>query len=306
MNKKSVWISLLFLTVFFSAAYLWLSTRSPAPLIDFEQRDPVAAYRWDPQGKTLKVAMISVLSRQETYRYQRQVLNAIGTKMGQNVLLLQRSSYAEIIQLLANGGADAALLSTGAYGVYGHQGNFVPLVMQQRNGSSSYRGLIIVSKDSQAKVLQNLKGKTFAFVDPLSYSGHLSVINELQKSGENAETFFGLSYFTFSNDKSLRAVAEKLVDGAAINLLVYDYYKRKQPELLEKIRIIAELSPAGTGPIVVRSDYPDKEKLKRILLRLHEDPSIASSLNELMIDRFVEARTALFPVLKPLIDRNAK
>ena len=275
------------------------------PLVNFEQREPVSVYQNSAPGKTLNVAMISVLSRQETYPNQRQLLNAIGEKMGQNVRLLQRSSYAEIIQLLINGGADAALLSTGAYGVYGHRTSLVPLVMQQRLGSTSYQGLVIVPRDSKANSLRDLAGKSFAFVDPLSYSGHLSVIESLEKAGVDADTFFGLSYFTFSNDKSLRAVAGKFVDGAAINVLLYDYYKSRQPQWLEKIKVIATLPSAGTGLIVVRADYPDKEQLKNVLLHLHEDAAITPALDALLIDRFVETRQALYPALGTAIVKQA-
>ena len=290
-----------FMRLFFLALMMLMSvspSHAAEPYIDFNENVQIAPYHPSPQGKVLKVAMISVLSRQVTYRNQRQVLDAIGNKMGQNVLLLQRSSYAEITQLLASGSVDAALMSTGAYSIYGHQENFAPLVMQQRHGTSSYRGLIIVPKESGTYTLKDLAGKTFAFVDPLSYSGHFSVIKALEKKGENPETFFGSSYFTFSNDKSLRAVAGKFVDGAAINVLVYDYYKKKQPAFLDAVRVIMELPEAGTGPVVVRADYLEKEKLKAVLLNLHRDPEVASALDELLIERFVDVQPNLLPSIK--------
>lgn len=267
------------------------------PVVDFTQKELLPAYQAMPQEKALKMALVSVLDRQETYRYQQQLVAAIANKMGETPVMMQRASYAEIMQLLDSGVADAALISTGAYGVYGHKKGYVPLVMQQRNQSSFYTGLIIVPANSFANSLEDLQGKSFAWTDPLSYSGHLGVIRQLRALGKDADTFFSTTQFTSSHDKSLRAVAGGFFDGASIDTLVYDYYEKKHADLLKKVRIIARLPAAGTGPIVVRPDYEKKEKLRQVLLHLHEDPEASAALSGLLIERFVPARKDDYPSL---------
>ena len=62
--------------------------------------------------------------------------------------------------------------------------------MQQRNGVPYYHGYIIVSKTSSAESLADLRGKTFAFSDPLSYSGYIALAYILEKMHQTPDSFF--------------------------------------------------------------------------------------------------------------------
>lgn len=277
-------------------AYVWLV---PSPeLIDFNEIETTPVYEWTLKDNPIKIAMISVLNSQETYRYQRQIAEAIGQKMGKPVLLIHRRSYAELNQLLSKGGADIALLSTGVYGIYGQKEGYVPLAMQQRNGLPYYLSYVIVPRQSDINSLQDLKGKSFAYTDPLSYSGCLAVNRQITQSGQDPHRFFGYSYFTYSNDKSLRAVAGQFVDGASIDSLAYEYLQKNHPDLIGQVRIVAVLPPVGTEPMVARRQFPYKQEVQNILLRLHEDASLTEALNQLMIDRFILPRPELYPMLE--------
>ncbi|HWR44226.1 PhnD/SsuA/transferrin family substrate-binding protein [Sporomusa sp.] len=299
MPRKILYFILLILMSLLGA-YCYNSFSESKAMVRFSQTEPIPSYQWNQRGEPLKIAMISVLNRQETYRYQRQVAQAIGEKMGRPVLLLQRRSYAEINQLLVKGGADIALLSTGAYSIYSKKEDFVLLVMQERHGKPYYESYVVVPKQSTVNSLWELAGKSFAYTDPLSYSGYLAVRQVINSNGMDANVFFANSYFTYSHDKSLRAVSGNFVDGATVDSLAYDYLKVKQPQLIAGIRIVAVLPSAGTGPIVARSDFPDKDKVQEILLHLHEDPGIAQALNELMIDRFIRPQPELYPSFESL------
>ncbi len=287
-------IAAVILVIFALGGYCFYFKQEQA-IIRLSETEPVPPYQWIHKGEPIKIAMISVLSRQETYKYQRQIAQAIGEKLGRPVLFLHRRSYAEVIQLLAKGGADIALLSTGAYSVYGQKENFTLLAMQERHGLPYYQSYVIVNAASPVNSLWQLKGKSFAYTDPLSYSGYLAPNREITANGFDADSFFGSTYFTYSHDKSLRAVAGQFVDGAAIDSLAYDYLKKKHPSLVEKVKIIAVLPSAGTGPVVARSDFPYKQQVQDILLHLHEDPAISQALDELMIDRFILPRPDLYP-----------
>lgn len=297
MQRKSV---IVIICIMILAITTLLYVTSDTVAVNFSETEPVPPYQWARKGEPIKIAMISVLNRQETYRYQRQVAKAIGEKMGRPVLLLQRRSYSEVNQLLAKGGADIALLSTGAYSVYGKKEEFTLLAMQERQGRPYYESYVIVPKESPVTSLWQLSGKSFAYTDPLSYSGYLAITQMIHSVGMETESFFGNSYFTYSHDKSVRAVAGRFVDGAAIDSLAYDYLAKNHPKLIEHVRIVAVLPSAGTGPIVARNDFPDKEKIQKILLHLHEDPSIAPALHQLMIDRFILPQPELYPDFESL------
>jgi phosphonate transport system substrate-binding protein len=132
----------------------------------------------------------------------------------------------------------------------------------------------------------------FAFTDPDSNTGKLVPTYWLWQMGEKAETFFKKTIFTFSHDNSILAVAKELVDGAAIDGLIWEYYNRKNPIFTSKTRIIRKSEPYGIPPIVasgfLASDL--KNRIRQVLFSMHRDPEGQKILNELMIDRFTPPR----------------
>jgi phosphonate transport system substrate-binding protein len=88
--------------------------------------------------------------------------------------LIQRGTYAEINELIRTGGADVAFVCGGAHVDGQHEFGMKLLVAPQMRGETMYFSYIIVPRDSNAQSLTNLRGKRFAFSDPLSNSGYLA------------------------------------------------------------------------------------------------------------------------------------
>jgi phosphonate transport system substrate-binding protein len=83
-------------------------------------------------------------------------------------------------------------------------------------------------------------------------------------------------------------VAEGLVDGAAVDSLIWEYANRTNPSDTSRTRVILKSEPCGIPPFVVRPglDGEVKRALREILLAAHEDPKGASLLGKMMIERF--------------------
>ena len=224
----------------------------------------------------LRIAISTVLSHTDTIVYYRAIAHYLGDKLGRSVILLQRKSYAEVALLLVNGGADMAFLSSGAYSIYSNVEGTEPLVAQQRMGVPFYQSYIIVAKDNPITNLMELKGATMAFTDPLSYSGHLYFASQLREKGETPEHFLGQFIYTYSHERSLRAVSTRVVEAASIDSLVYEYAKIKNPEIAGSVKIIAISPPAGTGPVVIGRtiDGAQREIIRNIFLQMHNDDII--------------------------------
>ena len=268
-------------------------------LIDFEQVEPIPGYKMEMREPPLRVAMISVLNHQTTDEYQHAMVRSLGRLLGRPVLLLHRRSYAEINQLLAKGDADVAFLSSGAYMVYGKKEDVRLLAMPERGGTNYYFSYVIVPRASSVTSLAELRGRHFVYVDPMSYSGYLELRAHLRKMGEDPETFFRSSYFTYSHDDSLRAVADGLVDGGVIASLTYDYYREYAPAMLEQVRIVQVLPGSGMGPVVARRDLREADAVQEILLHLDRDPEAKEAMEQLLIDRFVPPQPELYPQFSP-------
>jgi phosphonate transport system substrate-binding protein len=107
--------------------------------------------------------------------------------------------------------------------------------------------------------------------------------------GERPETFFRKTIYTYSHDNAIVAVAKGLVDGAAIDGLIWEYYHHKFPAFTSSTRIIKKSEPYGIPPLVAaRHLSPQvKELIRKLLFSMHQDPEGQKVLESLMIDRFV-------------------
>ena len=272
--------------------------------IDFKQVEaPPDISAVDADSHALRVATSSVLLPQETVMHYRSIANFLGQQLNRPVILIQRKSYAEIALLLLNGGADIAFFSSGEYANYSGFAEIEMLASQQRLGIPYYQGYLVVAKDSEINDVADLKGKTVAFTDPLSYSGYTFLEQMLRQKNETPETFFGRYIYTYSHDKSFRAVANRVVDAAPVTSIVYYRAKQRQPELAEAVKIIAVSPPAGIGPVVAgKSVNPgQREILRKALLTMHENPDMTPAMQGLSIDRFVPPQPEQYEPIRRML-----
>jgi phosphonate transport system substrate-binding protein len=248
----------------------------------------------------LKVAVAAMISPKDTFVYYRQLLDYIARNLGRDVQFIQRKTYGEINELLGKGQIDLAFICSGPYvagkGKYGFELLATPEVQK----SHFYQSYLIVNKASQFKGLEELRGQVFAFTDPDSNTGKLVPTYWLSQMGERPETFFSKTIYTYSHDNSILAVAKSLVDGAAIDSLIWEYYHRKNPIFTSKTRIIRKSESYGIPPIVasgfLASDL--KNRVRQVLFSMHRDPGGQKILSELMIDRFTPTQDAWYDSIR--------
>jgi len=253
-----------------------------------------------PGRLPLRVAVAAVVSPKVTLDSYRDLLDYLAARLDRPVELLQRPTYAEINALVRSGQADVAFVCGGAYVEAERDFGMELLAAPQVNGKALYHSYLIAPANSSIQGLEDLRGKRFAFTDPLSHTGHLVIQYRLHEKGESPETFFRETIFTYSHDNSIRAVADGLVDGASVDSLVYDLLISREPELAERTRIV-EVSPAyGIPPVVVHPDLsPDmKAQLHDALLDMANDQNGRLGLAELRLDRFVDTNPANYETIR--------
>lgn len=239
--------------------------------------------------RPLRIAVGGMITPREGFRYYREFLLYIGEKLGRPVEYVDRENYAEVNRLVETGDVDVAFVCGGPY-VEGHRKFGMRLLAAPRAyGGTVYHSYIIVRKNSPIKDFRGLRGRRFAFTDPLSNTGKLVPTYMLAKIGETPESFFEQYIFTMSHDRSIRAVSEGVVDGAAVDSLVWEYLARKNPGIISQTRIIERSPPYGIPPVVVTPTMggETRERLKEIFLTAHEDGKGRAILEEMMIERFV-------------------
>ncbi len=300
------YISAIMMVVFLCLLTAGCQSRQ-AQYIDFSRPSEYASlYDKDEseQGPIL-IALASVMSPYETIGYYRKIAEHVSRATGRKTILIQRKTYAEVNMLLANGDVNIAFLSTGAYSSYQGMNEIELLVMAEHLNNSFYTADVIVHKDSSIYTMGDLRGKVFAFTDPLSYSGHMVIEEYLKQENTVPESFFKRYFYTYNHDKSLWAVANKIADAASLDSQIYEYAKAKTPALVENVRIITSMGPAPTGPVVISKKLraEQKEQLRTVFLQMHRDPDTLEALRGLVIDRFVMPSPELYEPLRKLYYR---
>lgn len=253
----------------------------------------------------LRVAVAPVISPRETLKSYSDLVDYLGKRLGRPVEIIQRNSYAEVNELVRSGECDVAFVCSYAYLAGQRDFGMEALVVPQVKGSVHYYSYLLVPADSPAKGWDDLRGKVFAFSDPLSNSGHLAPRYQLMQRGETPERFFKKTIFTYSHDKSTRAVADKLVDGAAVDSIVYDYMLVLHPELAKKTKVISKSQPFGIAPVVVHPCIKPtlRRQLKQAFLDMHNHPTGRAALQRLMIDKFVPPNERLYDSMREMVGR---
>lgn len=270
------------------------SAGQPAPVLPAGQ----------PGKMPLRVAVAAVISPKGTLESYSALFDYLGERVGRPVKLIQGLTYADVNELVRSGDVDVAFICTNAY-VEGHrQFGMELLVTPQVRGTPTYRSYIIVPRASEAQTMLDLKGKVFAFTDPMSHTGRLVPLWLLSQMDERAESFFRRTLFTYSHDNSIRAVADRLVDGAAVDSLVYDFAIARVPQYAASTRIIWTSPPYAAPPVVVHPalNLQLKEQLRRIFLDMDGDERGRSILKDLMIDRFVILDDAAYDSVRAVGD----
>jgi phosphonate transport system substrate-binding protein len=295
-------------TIVFMAAVGWwfgLFRGTNLPEVDFEEvvseENGVGDVAHDSRP-TLRVAVAAMLSPKPTSEYYEGLLRLIANKVGRRPVFLQRRTYGEVSDLLDRKELDIAFVCAGPY-VTGHERfGMEILVVPVVRGKKVYHSYIIANREGELESFDDLKGKRFAFTDPRSNTGYLVPKHILSQRGHTPESFFGETFFTYSHDNSIKAVAEGLADGAAVDSLVWEFMNQTDPTHTSGTTIIARSPPFGIPPVVIHPDIDPhlKLRLREVFLSLDRDEEASSLLNQLGIDRFEEGEDAMYDSVREM------
>ncbi len=304
MARVRLTVMVMLLCVSFVAAAVYLTCGAhvtPARRVSLapSSADPVSL---PLQKNKLRIAVGAIISPAESLTFYEDIFDYIGEKLGRSVEMVLRTTYTEVNFLLKEGRIDAAFVCSRPY-VEGHRDFGMELLCAPVCfGKTEYHSYLIVHKDSSIQKLEDLRGKVFAFSDPLSNTGMLVPVCALARMGETPESFFRRHIFTYSHDNSIRSVAEKFVDAAAVDSLIWEYLNAKGQRWPAQTRIIDRSEPFGIPPLVVSPDIDSelKEKLRSAFLNMHDDPKGREILDMVLIDRFTEIEDSAYDSIREM------
>jgi phosphonate transport system substrate-binding protein len=218
----------------------------------------------------------------------------LGRLSGVPVRVTVASDYAAVIEALRNRTADLAFVHPGGYVLASREAKATIVVRNLWHGKSSFTSRIFVRKDSGIKSLEELRGRTIAFVDPASSSGYIYPMVLLVQKGfvknRDPKTFFKEVVFSGAHDASMRALLNGHVDAIASFDLAREQYL-KDPAERERLIFIAETPEIPEAGICARAglDPATFGKIKAALLQIRA-PEYSELLKRLYeIDGFAPA-----------------
>jgi phosphonate transport system substrate-binding protein len=279
----------------------WACSSTPYPEVVVNLSERPAPVR-EPSGASaesaLRFSVAAIQSPQDTHAAYSRFFGRMGHLLGREIRFVQRRTYAEVDDLLIAGQLDAALICTGGYLDLERRapGAVEVLAVPFINGQTTYRSLLIVPASSKASSLRDLAGGRFAYADELSFSGHLFLVRQLADLGADPAHFFSSAIFTRSHDRAIEAVAKGIVDGAAVDSLIYESLVARDPAIAEHTRVIERSPLFGLMPVVVSTKLPAeiRVRLRQVLLDLSKDPEAAAALRAVNIERFAVPTPGLY------------
>jgi phosphonate transport system substrate-binding protein len=218
----------------------------------------------------------------------------LGRMLDLPVRVTVASDYAAVIEALRNQTADLAFVHPAGYVLANREARASIIARNLWHGKASFTARFYVRKDSGLARLEDLRGKTVAFIDPASSSGYIYPMVMLIQRGlvrnKDPRTFFREVVYAGSHDAGMRALLNGHVDALTSFDLAREQYL-KDPAERERIAWVAETPASPEAGIAGRHglDPPLVARIRTALLQIR-GPAHAALLKRLYdIDGFEPA-----------------
>ncbi|MDR1205291.1 MAG: phosphate/phosphite/phosphonate ABC transporter substrate-binding protein [Peptococcaceae bacterium] len=208
---------------------------------------------------------------EEYAEYRGMLQKEMGDYLGIQVTEINGADYNAVVEAMRAKHADIAAFGPVSYVQAVDRAGAEALVTAVPHGDrglAGYTSKIIVKAGGPIQTLEDLRGKTFAFVDPASTSGNYVPTLELMNAfpgmtNEDFHTngvFFASASFSGKHQNGLQAVLNGDVDAAPIasDILAAEIAAGRVSE--SDITVIHESPRIPSSPMGIRGDLPDDLK----------------------------------------------
>jgi phosphonate transport system substrate-binding protein len=247
-------------------------------------------------GDILKIGLVPAEDPRLMIADNQALMDSLHASLDMEIKPFVATDYNGVIEALRAKKLDVALLGPFSYVLAASIAEVDPIAIAdiQKQGPS-YRALIIARKDRNIRTLADLKGKTFAFVDPSSTSGHLFPKTAMLRAGLNPDTDMR-AIFAGSHDASAIAVQNGKVDAAAVAEALFQAAAARGVIKADEIQIVWTSDPIPGAPAVMRRDLPEplKQRIRAAFAAMHDIPWAKGTV----INRWVPATDENFAVIR--------
>ncbi len=212
----------------------------------------------------LTVGFIPAEDSRAMVRQSQAILDIVAKHTGMKIDTFVGSDYNATIEALRAGHVDVALLGPFSYvlATTVSQVEAFAVTVTARSMQPSYQSIIIAGKDSNINTLADLKGRTFAFVDPGSTSGFMVPSAALIKLGITPEKDFKQVMYSGGHDATIVAVGSGKVDAGAVADRIYERGCAKGLADCNKLKVVWTSPPIPNDPLLYRKALSEDMKKK--------------------------------------------
>ena len=218
--------------------------------------------------RELRVAFIPLENPEKLISNVKPAMNFLEKEMGRKVRYFITLNYSAAVEAMISKKADVSFMSPLPYVLANKYSGVEAVLGEIYDGKPYYYSRIFVRKGSGIKKLSDLKGKTIAYVDPISSSGFMYPHDIFIRAGlvngglEKPEGgFFRRVYFAGGDQQAINSMVGGFVDAAgasqyALNLL--------RPEQRDQVVAIAQSARIPSHNVVVRKELAPEIRQKFI------------------------------------------
>jgi phosphonate transport system substrate-binding protein len=212
----------------------------------------------------LMVGFIPAEDARAMIRQSKPIADKLAKAIGMKVEMFVGSDYNATIEALRAGHIDVALLGPFSYVLATTQADVeaFAITVTAKTMQPGYHSIIITQKDSAINSLEDIKGHTYAFVDPGSTSGYMVPSAFFVRAGIVPEKDFKQVMYSGGHDASIVAVAQGKVEAASVADRILERAYSKGLAERKNIKVIWESDLIPNNPMLYRKDLSEGLKKK--------------------------------------------
>ena len=248
--------------------------------------------------RVLRVGFVPAEDAQQVMQNAQPVVEILHKELGMEIQPFVATDYTGVVEALRAEKLDVAFMAPASYVLAKNEANVKVVLKSERKGIAAYYAAIITRTDSGIKTLDDLRGKSFAFGDSLSTTGHVFPRKMFKEHGIDPVRDFKQILYSGGHDATVLSVLNRKVDAGATYANSPDNEDTawmrylKNTEDVKKIRAIAFSEPIPADNLVIRGNLDEgiANKIVDVFIKLSHDPAGKRMLRDLyQIDGFVTA-----------------
>lgn len=220
---------------------------------------------------TLRVALLPDESPSTVIKNNQGLQAYLEKTLGKKIELIVTTDYSSMIEAMRNGRLELAYFGPLSYVLCKSKCDLEPFAALMKNGSTTYRSVVIANVASGITSIEGIKGKRMAYGDPASTSSHLIPKSLLAEKGLLVKEHYE-EHFAGNHDAVAKNVEQGNAQAGGLSKPIFESLLERKIIDPGKVKVLAESLPYPQYPWTMRSDLDPalKTRIKAAFLELKD------------------------------------